>query len=222
MAIASNIKAMERVRLRKVRRLSVPGEVLVSEGQEVGADTVIAKTDLVPGGPRVVDITAELGIRLTPEEIDKVLVKKVGDKVRAREVLGTYQRNFWSAVKDIYSPCDGTIEFISKTQRRIIVREDPRSAKPMSIVSVASKLQIWPWTIRMYTDVTEGQEVFAGQALASATNVGSVDYVYSPMAGVVERICPKSGTITIVRPVRPSQVRAHLPGIVTRIPRKAR
>jgi glycine cleavage system H lipoate-binding protein len=216
-AIASNIKAMERVRLRKVRRLSVPGEVLVREGQEVGADTVIAKTDLVPGGPRVVDITAELGIRLTPDEIDKVLVKKVGDKVRAREVLGTYQRNFWSAVKDIYSPCDGTIEFISKTQRRIIVREDPRSAKPMSIVSVASKLQIWPWTIRMYTDVTEGQEVFAGQALASATNVGSVDYVYSPMAGVVERICPKSGTITIVRPVRPSQVRAHLPGIVTRV-----
>ena len=58
MAIASNIKAMERVRLRKVRRLSVPGEVLVREGQEVGADTVIAKTDLVPGGPRVVDITA--------------------------------------------------------------------------------------------------------------------------------------------------------------------
>ena len=58
--------------------------------------------------------------------------------------------------------------------------------------------------------------MFAGQALASATNVGSVDYVYSPMAGVVERICPKSGTITIVRPVRPSQVRAHLPGIVTR------
>ena len=132
MAIASNIKAMERVRLRKVRRLSVPGEVLVREGQEVGADTVIAKTDLVPGGPRVVDITAELGIRLTPDEIDKVLVKKVGDKVRAREVLGTYQRNFWSAVKDIYSPCDGTIEFISKTQRRISVREDPRSAKPMS------------------------------------------------------------------------------------------
>lgn len=217
MAITSSVRMTEKVRLRKVRKLSVPGEVLVREGQTVGPDTVIAKTDLVPGGPRVVDITAELGERFTPEEMDKILVKKVGDKVRSKDILATYQKNFWAEAKAAYSPCDGTVEYISKTQRRIIIREDPRSAKPMSIVSVASKLQIWPWTIRMFSNVREGDQVHAGQVLASAMNVGSMDYVYSPMAGVVDKICPKSGTITIVRPVRPSQVKAHLPGVITRI-----
>lgn len=217
MAITSSVKVMEKVHLKKVRKLSVPGEVLVREGQEVAPDTIIAKTNLVPGGPRVIDITADIGERLTPEEIDKMLVKKVGDKVHARELLASYQKNFWSAVKQMFSPCDGTVEYISKTQRRIIIREDPRSAKPMCIISVASKLQIWPWTIRMFTDVAEGDEVSAGQVIAAAMNIGSMDYVYSPMAGVVEKVCPKTGTVTIVRPVRPSQVMAHLPGVITRI-----
>lgn len=217
MAVSSNVRVIEKVRLKKVRRLSVPGEVLVREGQEVGPDTVIAKTDLVPGGPRIIDITAELGQRLTPDEIDQVLVKKVGDKVKAREIIGTYQKNFWTAARSIYSPCDGTVEYISKTERRIIIREDPRSAKPMSIVSVASKLQIWPWTIRMFADVKEGDEVRAGQVIASAMNVSSMDYVYAPMDGVVEKVCPQTGTITIVRPVRPSQILSHLPGVITQV-----
>lgn len=217
MAVSSSVKVLEKAFLKKTRKLAVPGEVLVSRGQRVGPDDIIAKTDLVPGGPRVIDITADLGIRLTPEQLDKVLTKKVGDKVTRREVIGTYQRYFWEPSRSLYSPCDGTIQYISKTQRRIVIREDPRSATPVSVVAVATKLSIWPWTIRMYTAVTEGDSVNAGQVLASAMNIGQVEYVYSPMAGLVERICPKTGTITIVRPVKPSQVKAHMGGVVTEV-----
>ncbi len=217
MAISSNVRVLEKAFLKKTRKLAVPGEVLVSTGQVVGPDDIIAKTDLVPGSPRVIDLTAELGMRLTPEDLDKILTKKMGDKVTGGELLGSYQRRFWEPARYIYSPCDGTIEYISKTQRRMVIREDPRSAAPVSMVAVASKLSIWPWTIRMYTTVNEGDHVTAGQVLASAMNIGQADYVYSPMAGVVERICPKTGTITIVRPVKPSQVKAHLPGVVTEI-----
>lgn len=217
MAFSSNLRLLQKAFLKKTRKLSVPGEVLVTEGQTVNPGDIIAKTDLVPGGPRVIDITAEVGKKLTPEEIDKLITKKPGDKVTKQEVLGVYRGGFWESGRTIYSPCDGTIEYISKTQRRIIIREDPRSAAPMSVVAVASKLSIWPWTIRMYTTANEGDEVFAGQVLAAASNIGQMDYVYSPMTGVVERICPKSGTITIVRPVRPSQVKAHLGGVVTQV-----
>lgn len=217
MAFSSNLKILEKAFLKKTRKLAVPGEVLVTEGQVVRSDDIIAKTDLVPGGPRVIDLTAEVGRRLTPDEIDKLITKKAGDKVKKQEVLGTYGRAFWTPGKNIYSPCDGTIEYISRTQRRIIIREDPRSATPMSVVAVASKLSIWPWTIRLYTEVNEGDHVKAGQPLAAAMNIGQMEYVYSPMSGVVERICPKTGTITIVRPVRPSQVKAHLGGVVTKV-----
>lgn len=217
MALSSNLRVLEKALLKKTRKLSVPGEVLVSQGQTVGPDDIIARTDLVPGAPRVIDLTAELGVKLSPEEVDKIITKKPGDKVTKQEVLGTYRKSFWQGGKSVYSPCDGTIEYISKTQRRIIIREDPRSATPMSIVSVASKLSIWPWTIRMYTTVEEGDEVFAGQVIAAASNVGTADYVYAPMAGVVQKICPKTGSVTIVRPVRPSQVKAHLGGVVTEV-----
>ena len=72
-----------------------------------------------------------------PDLVDSVLVKKPGDVVKAREVIARYQKSFWSELIEVKSPCDGIIEYISRTQGRIIIREDPRSAKPISIVAAA-------------------------------------------------------------------------------------
>jgi len=217
MAVISNIKALENVRLRKIRRLSVPGDVLVRPGELVSPDTVIAKTEFVRGNPRIIDLTSEFRQKLTPDEVGKTLRKQVGDKVRAGELIASYQKSYWSRVDQVLSPCDGTIEYISKTQARIVIREDPRSAKPLCIVAASTKLDIWPWLIKMFTQVKEGDYVYEGQVLASAMNLTTMDYVYAPMAGVVEKICPKTGTITIVRPVRPTQVAAHIAGKITKV-----
>lgn len=217
MAITSNVKVIEKAKLRKVRKLSGPGDVLVKVGDSVSPDTVIAKTEFVRGNPRIVDLNAEFRKKLTLEEVDKSLHKKAGDKVASRDVLASFQRSYWSEVHEVQSPCDGTIEYVSRTQGRIVIREDPRSAKPMCIVSVSAKLSVWPWLIRMFTQVDEGDYVHEGQVLAAAVNISMMDYVYAPMAGVVEKICPKTGTITIVRPVRPNQVRAHMAGRVTEL-----
>jgi len=217
MAVTSNSKALEDVRLRKVRRLSVPGDVLVKEGDLVLPDIVIAKTEFVRGNPRIIDLNSEFRQKLTPEEVAKSLRKQTGDKVSVGELVATFQKGYWSGVDEVLSPCEGTIEFISKTQGRIVIREDPRFAKPLCIVAVSTKLDIWPWLIRMFTQVNEGDFVYEGQILASAMNLTNMDYVYAPMAGVIEKICPKTGTITIVRPVRPTQVTAHIAGKVTAI-----
>ena len=217
MAVATNLKVLERVRLRKVRRLSVPGDVLVKVGDLVSPETIIAKTEFVRGNPRIIDLNAEFRKKVTPEEVDKYVHKKVGDTVQAKELIASYQKSFWSEITEVRSPCDGVIEYISRTQARIVIREDPRSAKPISIVPVASKLSIWPWLIRMFTQVNEGDYVYEGQVLAAAQNISMMDYVYAPMAGVVEKICPKTGTITIVRPIKPTQVLSHLSGKVTEV-----
>ena len=217
MAVTSNAKVMEHVRLKKVRKLSVPGDVLVRLGDLVASETVIAKTEFVRGNPRIIDLTAEFRQKLTPEEVGKAVRKEVGEKVTAGDVLATYQKSYWSRVNEVVAPCDGTIEYISKTQSRIVIREDPRSAKPLCIVAVSSRLDIWPWLIRMFTEVNEGDFVHEGQVLAAAQNIALMDYVYAPMAGIVEKICPKTGTITIVRPIRPAQVTAHIAGMITSI-----
>lgn len=217
MAIASNVKAIEKTRLKKTRTLTVPGDVLVRVGDEVGPDTVIAKTEFVRGNPRMVDLTSEFRRRLPPETLQKTLLKKVGDKVTARDKLARYQESYWSEMREVPAPCDGTIEYISLTQGRIIIREDPRSAKPMAVVPAAQKLAVWPFMLRMFTDVNEGDYVHEGQVLASALNLTTMDYAYAPMSGVVEKICTKTGTITIVRPIKPAQVVGHIAGRVTEL-----
>lgn len=217
MAIASNLKVVQKVRLRKARTLTVPGDVLVKVGDLVDPDTVIAKTEFVRGNPRVIDLSAEFRQKLPPEELQKTLLKKVGDKVAGREPVARFQKGYWSDIREVPSPCDGTIEYISLTQSRIIIREDPRSAKPLCIVPVTSRLSVWPWMIRMFTEVKEGDFVHEGQVLAAALNITVMDYVYTPMGGIVEKICPKTGTITIVRPIRPTQVVGHITGQVTEI-----
>lgn len=216
-ALASNLKILSRTRLRKERRLSVPGDVLVKPMDRVEPGTIIGKSDYVKGNPYVIDLRAEIKEPVTPELVDKVLLKQVGDKVKAREVIARYQKNFWSDVIEVKSPCDGTIEYISRIQGRIVIREDPRSAKPLAVVAVASRLHIWPRLIRMYTQVKEGDQVFEGQILACAPGGGGMDYVYAPMSGIVEKICSQTGTITIVRPIKPTRVLAHIRGVVTEI-----
>ncbi len=217
MAISSGLKIVESTRLRRVCRLVVPGEVLVAKGDLVEPDTVVARAEFMQGTPYVVDLNAELKQVVTPEFVDSVLLKKVGDKVEAKEVIAKHQKRFWSEITEARSPCTGTIEYISRIQGRVIIREDPRSAKPMSIVAAASKLGVWPRLLRMYTEVKEGDQVFEGQVIAAAPGVGTVDYVYAPMAGVVERICTQTGTVTIVRPIKPTQVVAHIHGRVEEI-----
>ncbi len=198
-AVMSNAKVLSGVRLQKVRTLSVPGDVLVKEGDLASPETVIAKTEFVRGNPRIVDLNSEFRHKLSPDEVAKTLKKSVGDKVTAGEPVAVFQKGYWSRVDEALAPCDGVIEYISRTQARIVIREDPRSAKPLCIVAAASRLDVWPWMIRMFTEVNEGDFVYEGQVLAAAANLTTMDYVYAPMAGVVEKICPKTGTITIAR-----------------------
>lgn len=214
MALLSTLKILDRAVIRKERRLPAPGDVLVSEGDMVAPGTVIAKAEFIRGSPYIVDLRAELKQKTDPELVDRVLVKKQGDVVKAREVIARYQKSFWSEVIEVTSPCDGAIEYISRTQGRIIIREDPRSAKPLSIVAAASRLRVRPRFLRMFTTVREGDYVFEGKIIATTDGL---DFVYAPISGIVERICTLTGTITIVKPIRHTSVLAHAGGRVSKI-----
>ncbi len=217
MALLSTLKILDRAKIQKERRLPAPGDVLVQEGEIVNPDTVIAKAEFVRGNPYIVDLRSELRQSVDPDLVDSVLVKKPGDVVKAREVIARYQKSFWSELIEVKSPCDGIIEYISRTQGRIIIREDPRSAKPISIVAAASKLGVWPRLLRMYTRVKEGDHVFEGQIIAAAPGGSALDFVYAPMGGIVEKICTLTGAITIARPIRHTKLLAHISGTVTSI-----
>lgn len=216
MAVFSEIVAREKVRLLKTRTLPSPGNVLVKQGDTVGPTAVIAKTDFLRESPRVLDLKVELNAPVTPELMDSAVTKEPGEPVMAGEVIARFD-NGKTDPKEVVSPCSGTIQYISRLEAKILIREDAASMKPMYVVPVSSLLKVNPRSLRTQVTVKEGQHVKEGQIIAGFPQPGNYSMVYAPISGVIARICPRIGTVTIVRPMKTIKILAHVPGKVMRV-----
>lgn len=207
-------RIVRRTLLRRERMLPIPGEVLVSKGQAVSPDTIVAKTEVLPGDPYVIDLNSELRLQLTAQQVSQAMLKRVGERVKAGEPVAELARGRLQERHQVRSPVDGVIEFISRAYGRVLIREDPKSALPVAIVAVAKQLDVWPSTLRMYMHYREGDEVKQGAVLADSPSVSGMDYAYAPISGIIEKIDTRTGYVTIVRPARPTLVEAYLNGRV--------
>ena len=118
--------------VRKERKLPIPGDVLVNEGDQVSFDTIVART-FVPGDPYLIKVARELG--LPPEDIKFYLLKKKGDRVKEGEVIARYRTLFGLINKEVVSPTNGVIEDVSMTTGRIIIRGDPKPVELTAYVA---------------------------------------------------------------------------------------
>lgn len=108
--------------LQKIRELPIPGEVLVTQGQQVTAQTVIARAAL-PGDLSMLRIPEQLGIE--PSEVINILKIKEGDVVKERDILCTHIGLFGLFKNHFYSPCSGTVELISQKTGHVGIRSEP-------------------------------------------------------------------------------------------------
>ncbi|MCS7263584.1 MAG: hypothetical protein NZ805_01985 [Armatimonadetes bacterium] len=106
----------------KVRRLPLKGQVLVDVGDEVEPDTVVARTDL-PGPITTVRVAERLGVE--PREVTKFLLKNIGDKVQAGEVIAERKSFFGLFTSRVTSPINGNVDFISEATGNIGIRHLP-------------------------------------------------------------------------------------------------
>ncbi|MGQ9535017.1 MAG: hypothetical protein ACUVTF_07280 [bacterium] len=121
-AYTPGLKVLAYTVVEKYRRLPLPGEVLVKEGEKVQAEQVVAKTFL-PGSVQTSNIAGLLGI--LPEEIEEAMLKKVGDDVQKNEVIAQSKGLFGLFKSTVKSPITGKIESISKITGQVILREPP-------------------------------------------------------------------------------------------------
>ena len=78
----------DKIRLvSKVRRLPLPGEVLVKVGDVVEPDTRVAKIALRPGIPWVIPGARLLGVE--NHELICAMKKQVGDTVKTKDVIAS-------------------------------------------------------------------------------------------------------------------------------------
>lgn len=108
--------------VRRERRLPLKGEVLVSRGDRVAADTVVARTEL-PGDVQTVNLAARLAI--DPARVPDSLITPVGSAVKAGEVVASGKTLFGLMTQRAMSPVDGTIESVSAVTGQLILREPP-------------------------------------------------------------------------------------------------
>jgi hypothetical protein len=121
-AYTPGLKVKRSMTVSKERRLPLLGDILVEEGASVSYDTIVAKTE-VPGDPRLVKVSAILGI--DQNEVRDFLYKKEGDKLQKGEVFGNYKAFFGLINREVTSPLDGEIESISKLTGQVIIRPEP-------------------------------------------------------------------------------------------------
>ncbi len=121
-AYTPGLKVKRSMPIEKLRRLPIPGEVLHKVGDEVGWDSVVARTE-ISGDPEIVKVGMLLGVEA--EDVERYMLKKPGDKVLKNENLAFYTALFGLVKKSVPSPVDGTLESISALTGQAIVRGKP-------------------------------------------------------------------------------------------------
>jgi len=109
--------------VRKLRRLPLPGAVLVEVGDQVRADDVVARTEL-PGKVSLINFANALGVM--PDELDAALRVKEGDPISRKQLLAEHRSFFGLARAQVESPIDGRLESVSKVTGQAVLREPPQ------------------------------------------------------------------------------------------------
>lgn len=108
--------------VKKVRRLPLPGKVLVEVGAKVTADQVVARTEL-PGKVSLLNVANVLGVM--PDEVAQRLSVKVGGKLTKGVSFARKTSLFGLLKNDAISPIDGSLESISEITGMAVLREPP-------------------------------------------------------------------------------------------------
>jgi hypothetical protein len=117
--------------LRRSRILPIPGDVLVTEGQQVSATTEVAHTAL-PGRVYPVNVVNQLSI--APEEVFSYMLKHEGDTVHKDEPIAENKPLVKWFKTQVRAPISGRIENISTVTGQVFLREPPKVLRLLAYI----------------------------------------------------------------------------------------
>ncbi len=185
------LKVLKKTLFRKERILPLKGKVLVAKGDILSPDTIIASTNL-PGNVQMLKVNNILNIE--PRDVVDCLVVKEGDTVKKGDMIAETPGVFGMFKSSVESPVDGTIESISESTGRVVVREAPIPVEVDAYVSGTVDEVIDKEGIILRSDAAFIQGIFgiAGEKrgeLALVSNSASeeltADQITKDMAGKI-------------------------------------
>jgi len=120
-AYTPGLKVKDELLVRKQRILPLKGDVLVKVGDKVNPDDAVARTEL-PGNVVPINVANKLGI--PPEDIDMVMLKKVGDTIKKDELIAL-SKTLFIFKNPCHATIDGSIESISNITGQVLQRGLP-------------------------------------------------------------------------------------------------
>ena len=116
------LKVLKKTVFKKERILPLKGDVLVKAGDSLNPDTIVASTNL-PGNVQMLKVSNILNI--DPKDVVEALKVKEGQDIKKGELIAETSGIFGMFKSSVESPVDGTIESISQSTGRVVVREAP-------------------------------------------------------------------------------------------------
>lgn len=104
---------------RKVRELPLPGTALVKVGDIVTSEQSVLKAEL-PGELLILRLAEQLGYE--PEDVEKALLVKVGDKVNKGDLICSLTSFFELFKAEVKAPCSGVIEYYTALNAHLGIR----------------------------------------------------------------------------------------------------
>lgn len=202
--------------VRKIRKLPLPGEVLVSEGDVVAPETEVAKISLRPGIPWVIPVARLLGIE--PQDLPAAMLRKVGDRVKIKEVIARAQKGLYGQ-KEYESPTDGVIEDISDKSGRVVIREEFGKEEPPVSFDACFELGCRPKDLPKFMLKKVGEEVKRGQFVAKKGEAQAffTKTARAPITGIISEVNDQTGYVTISRPFKQVVVKGYIHGRVAQV-----
>ena len=121
-----------RIQHRVRRILPIAGDVLVTLGDQVGAQDIVAQT-FMPGDITPINIANVLS--LPPGDVPECMLVQEGDKIEAGDSLAMTKGIFGIFKNEYKSKVAGTIESISKTTGQVIVRGEPLPVQVLAFLA---------------------------------------------------------------------------------------
>ena len=105
----------------RVRRLPIKGKVLVSDGETVSPEQVVAQA-MLPGALQTIKVAEKLGIE--PQDVLTLLKVKVGEPIAKDQLIAEGKKLFgFFKAPTVTSDFVGTLESVSEVTGNLLIRE---------------------------------------------------------------------------------------------------
>lgn len=215
-SLAGN-KYIQVKKTRKLRKLPMPGEVLVRVGDWVEPETVVAKISLKPGIPWVVPVARQIGVE--PHRLEGCVLVKIGDKVEQKQIIARADETGLYGRKEYEAPIGGIIEDISFRSGRVVIREEFGREEPPISFDACFELRCKPKELPQHMLKKVGDEVKKGQIIAKKGqgHAYSTNTARAPISGKIAEINDQTGYVTIARPFEEVMIKGYITGNVVEV-----